>query len=86
MPRAVQQNDIVCDFHACDAVAVLRPSGGGHCKIVGTALLFPCKGMDHGSPRLGSESIEVEKYSYISIGGEEVAFHLDLKTLRALTR
>ena len=78
MPDTIQANDFICTFQDCDTVAVVRSVGGGHCKIIGTGLLILCVGQE--SVVLGqgdSSGIELE---------EEVAFHLDIDTLRLLSK
>jgi hypothetical protein len=79
MPHLTQVNDLVATFYDCDAVTVLRPLGGGHCKIIGTAMLVPFSEVV--PPSIGPVSSRINQYNS---GGEEVAFHVDIETLRVL--
>jgi len=80
MPSLIEPDDLVCTFYDCDVVVLLRPLGGGHCHIIGTALLFSCVW------EVSSESIHAHEgnINNYNSGAEEVAFHVDVKTLKDL--
>jgi hypothetical protein len=78
VPSLTQVNDVVATFYDCDVVTILRPLGGAHCQILGTAVLIPCT---QDSLLRGPNSNEINQYGS---GHEEIAFHVDIKTLQRL--
>ncbi|TVY44317.1 Heterokaryon incompatibility protein 6,OR allele [Lachnellula subtilissima] len=78
VPSLAQVNDIVATFYDCDVVLILRPLGGAHCQVLGTAVLIPCT---QDSLLYGPDYKKINQYGS---GGEEIAFHVDIKTLQLL--
>lgn len=74
VPSMAQTNDIVATFFDSDVVILLRPRGGAHCQVFGTAVLISC------TP---ANSNVINQYG---TGSEEIAFHVDIKTLQLLVR